>query len=377
MKRIAIITWKFHNYGTVLQAFATNYFLNQFPDTQCDLIDYDLEKKNLDIPRVVTPVQIIRKVKNRLELDIERKRLDCITLKWKDAIEEREQRFENFIKKIPQTEKMNKAGLYRLNEDYSIFICGSDQIWNPKFFDGRYMLDFVQDIKIKIAFSPSFGTTKIPKTLEVLYKDKLSRLDAISVREDVGCDLIRELLHKEAYHLCDPTLLLSSEEWTKALQLVKCDGAYILCYFLSDNQWYKDMVYKVQKRLNLPIKVIGVKKLSYSINGADVIHPGPVEFVQYIANAEFVITDSFHGMLFSTIFDRQYIVLQRFSDKTDGEENSRLISFMKAAKLENRYYTTTEDIHKECFETLNAEQICFLRQFREESIEYLMRHVFF
>lgn len=375
MKKIALITWKFHNYGTVLQAFATNYYLNQISNIQCDLIDYDLKKTNLDIPRTISPMKMVHKLKKRLELEIEKEKLKHITLQWAQAIEEREQKFEMFIKMIPKTEKMNKEKLYSLNELYDIFICGSDQIWNPKFFDGRYMLDFVQDNKVKIAFSPSFGTINIPIKIEKLYKEKLLRLDAISVREDIGCELVQKLVHKKVYHLCDPTLLLTSEEWIRAFQLKIQSEEYILCYVLSNNKWYRDMIINVQNYLKLPIKIIGVKEISYTIDRTEVIHPGPIGFVQYIANARFVITDSFHGMLFATNFNRPYIVLQRFLEKSVGSENSRLKSFMKAANLEGRYYTHIENIHSECFESLNNKQIQYIKMLREESIKYLLRNI--
>lgn len=375
MMKIAIITWKFHNYGTVLQAFAMNYFLNQKPDIHCDLIDYDLEKKNLDIPKNYSPVKFINRIQNRLILEIERKRLNSVIASRKNAITEREKKFEAFIEEIPHTDKYDKATLYKLNEYYDVFICGSDQIWNPKFFDGRYMLDFVNGDKMKIAFSPSFGTTKIPKSLESLYKEKLSRLNAISVREDSGCKLVENLLCEKAYHLCDPTLLLSGKDWTEALEIGTRKDEYILCYFLSNNKWYINMVKKAKEQLHLPIKVIGVKELSYTIEDAEVIHPGPVEFVDYIANAKFVITDSFHGMLFSTNFNRPYIALQRFSEKSADSENGRLKSFMNAAKLEKRYYTFIDDINKECFEPLCEEQINYLECLRKESTDFLSRYI--
>lgn len=375
MKKIALITWKFHNYGTVLQAFATTYYLNQIPNVQCDLIDYDLNKENLDIPKEFSPLKIVFKIRKRLGIVGEKRKLRRLTTHWLREIDDRENKFEEFIKLIPQTEKMNKDSLYNLNLDYDVFICGSDQIWNPNFLDGRYMLDFVGDDKMKIAFSPSFGTTYIPERIKKIYRQKLLKLDAIAVREDVGCKIVYELTQRRALHLCDPTLLLSSQDWIKAFQLKIQQEQYILCYFLSNNKWYLDMIRKVQEYLKLPIKIIGVKELSYIVDGAEVIHPGPIEFVQTIANANFIITDSFHGMLFSTNFNRHYMVLQRFLEKSNGSENSRLTSFMKAAKLEKRYYSHVDKLRPECFEPLTQNQMHYLEMLRKESIQYLHRYI--
>ena len=375
MKKVALITWKFHNYGTVLQAFATNYFFNQMVYIPCDLINYDLDKKNLDIPKKYSIFEIIHKIYNRLRIWNQNRTLRHYTTQWVSEIESRESCFRAFIDKIPQTPKMKKESLYSLNSDYDLFICGSDQIWNPNFFDGSYMLDFVSNNKIKIAFSPSFGTTDIPNKLRDVYRIKLSRLDAISVREDVGCEIVQELVHKKALHLCDPTLLLSAKDWERALQFSAQEEQYILCYFLGDNKWYLDMVKKVQEYLNMPIRIIGVKWLSYTFENSEIIHPGPVEFVQAIANASFVITDSIHGMLFSTNFNRKYMVLQRFSEKMRCSENGRLISFMRAAKLEKRYYTKAEDLRLECFENLDSKQMDYIKNIRRNSIQYLLRYI--
>ena len=135
------------------------------------------------------------------------------------------------------------------------------------------------------------------------------------------------------------------------------------------------MVKKVQEYLNMPIRIIGVKWLSYTFENSEIIHPGPVEFVQAIANASFVITDSFHGMLFSTNFNRKYMVLQRFSEKMRCSENGRLISFMRAAKLEKRYYTKAEDLRLECFENLDSKQMDYIKNIRRNSIQYLLRYI--
>ena len=375
MKKVALITWKFHNYGTVLQAFATNYFFNQMACIPCDLIDYDLDKKNLDIPKKHSIFETAHKINNRLKIWNENRTLRHYTTQWVSEIESRESSFRAFIDKIPQTSKMQKENLYSLNSDYDVFICGSDQIWNPKFFDGCYMLDFVSNDKTKIAFSPSFGTTDIPNNLRELYRIKLSRLDAISVREDVGCKIVQDLVHKNALHSCDPTLLLSAKDWERALQFSAKQEQYILCYFLSDNEWYLDMVKKVQEYLKLPIRMIGVKQMSYTFKNSKIIHPGPAEFVQAIADASFVITDSFHGMLFSTNFNRKYMVLQRFSEKMSGSENSRLISFMKAANLDKRYYSNVEDLRSECFVSLDSKQIEYIENIRKKSVQYLLQHI--
>lgn len=331
--KVAVISWKFENFGTLLQAYALNYFLNQIDTIDCDFVFYDLDKNNLDIPfRLIsldTPSKIwnkIFKIKNQyLEKESEIQKEAC----------------SPFFEKIKHTKQVQKHELYKLNEQYDVFICGSDQIWNPCYFDKSYFLDFVRDDKKKIAYAPSLGGNKIPLRLKLIYRKLISRFDYLSAREKESCDLITLLTKKKCEYVTDPTILLSSNEWLNALNIKinNSKGKYLLCYFLSPQAWYKDYVISIAEKYNLHIAYLNNTESDYFTEFKDSfkIVGGPEEFVSAIANAQFIITDSFHGTLFSVFFEKNFITLQRFKDTGKRSENNRVTSFLNSINILNRF----------------------------------------
>lgn len=375
MKRIAVMTWKFHNYGTALQAYALNHFLNTLPNIKCELIDYELEKCNLDIPPDYSICNFLKRVSNRLILNYRDIVLHIESNNWKCEIAEKQKKFSEFIKQIPQTKHYNKAELNELCSHYDIFICGSDQIWNPKFYDKSYFLDFVNNCAKKIAYAPSFGSAYIPEKLIPSYQKHLASFDAISIREKSGCELTRELTNKNVSYVADPTLLLTSREWKNNFKIQPENKKYILCYFLGENRWYLDIVKRISDLLNIEVMVVGTKGISYQIKNSTVVHPGPIDFVKYLANASFVITDSYHGMLFSVNFNRPFIVLQRFFENNTSSENERLISFMDIWGLQERYYKKNDVINLSCMDILSENIVKKISKFRSKSIEFLVQNI--
>ena len=119
-----------------------------------------------------------------------------------------------------------------MNSQYEAFICGSDQIWNPYYFDKSYFLDFVNSENKKIAFAPSMGGCSIPYRLRNTYKRLMSGFNYLSARENEACALVSALTGKKCEHIADPTFLLSAEEWIKALEVRKDSSKrYILLLF--------------------------------------------------------------------------------------------------------------------------------------------------
>ena len=351
MKNIAVITWKFDNYGTILQAYALNHYLNQnVKNVKCKLVNYELEKKNLDIPFRYFSLSLPHKVAIKVQQAFK-------ILRGKDgAIAEevikRRDLFEEFAEQIPQTKPLSKNELKELNNDFDIFICGSDQIWNPNYFDKSYLLDFVSTGK-KIAYAPSFGGKKIPFRLKNEYRKCLKSFACLSTREPSSCEIIEAITNRKCPYVVDPTLLLSKEQWINALNIKKnTQEKYILCYFLSDNLWYKKVVSQIKEHLKLPVIFIAPSR---KVVEGKLIYPGPKEFVQLVNNAEYVITDSFHGTVFSVIMEKQFVTLQRFSGKNGNNENARLIAFLKIIGCLERF------VGKENCELIDLDRIEFCR----------------
>ncbi len=366
--KVAVISWKFENYGTLLQAFALNYFLNSCESIDCDFVYYELDKNNLDIPfrllSMETPKKIYSKIFKRR----------TISEKKKGAIGVQRRACAEFFERIKHTGLLTKKELSLLNSQYEAFICGSDQIWNPDYFDKSYFLDFVKSKNKKIAFAPSMGGCSIPYRLRNTYRRLISRFDYLSARENEAATLISALTGRKCEHIVDPTFLLSAEEWIKALG-VKADSSkrYLLCYFLSPQPWYLDCVKYYSKINNLEVICLKNAESEYSKDFDEFaeIVGGPEDFVAAIASASFVITDSFHGTLFSAFFNREFVTLQRFSKVGKKSENVRVTSFLESVNLSDRFISSdskvTEQLKPINFESIND----YIDNRRTDAIRYL------
>ncbi len=246
-----------------------------------------------------------------------------------------------------------------MNKDFENFIVGSDQVWNPNFIDNTYFFDFVDDSKNKISYAPSFAVKKIDEENKLRIKPLINRFNTISVREKNGVDILSELTEKNIDITLDPTFLLSKKEW---LELINKDEVkenveekYILCYFLGEKQFYWDYVRKIVEKTKYKVKVIPMTRKSYLKKYDIEVATGPIEFLSLINNAKIICTDSFHGMVFSLIFNKNFSALSRFDSKDSKSQNSRIESLLNMLDLkENMIY---EDYSNVQYEVNNYEKV--------------------
>lgn len=224
------------------------------------------------------------------------------------------------------------------SSDYDFYVIGSDQVWNPDFFQYHkmkkyaYLLSFCDDKK-KICFSPSFGVSEIPDVWKEWFKKYLSLIPQISVRENDGVKIVKELTGKDAEVLIDPTLMVSSDEWKKYSlkpKNIKVDEKYILTYFLGNvsGEQY-GFIDNLSKKYGL--KVINL----LDKNNVDLYTVGVSEFIYLISHSEIVITDSFHACVFSILFDKPFYVYPRKSEFKDM--STRIISLLEKFDLMRKY----------------------------------------
>lgn len=226
----------------------------------------------------------------------------------------------------------------KINYDY--YSVGSDQVWNPNFYKydlkrkDYYLLTFAENYK-KISFSPSFSVENIPKKWEEWFKTNLKDFKALSVREDAGAKIIKNLTGRDATVLVDPTMLLSIEEWRKVSKkpkgirnIKKLEEGYILTYFLSPK------CDKAKKKLD---EIKGNRKVYELLNPDDKVAgtAGPSEFLWLFDHADFILTDSFHACVFSFLFNKPFIVYDR--NWNEGNMNSRLETLLSKFHLERKY----------------------------------------
>jgi len=348
MRKVGILTYHFaenKNFGAILQSYA---MLNLFKklNFSAKLIDYKFRDYSIKT-----------KIKDRLEgnnfFKFKKNFLDC-------------------------TAEVFDKNLNTLNEQFDIFVAGSDQVWRMKWSRDKvkhYFFDFVEDDKLKISYAASFGVDfwegKEPLTSEV--KKLIKRFDNISVREESGIDICRETFDVNgAVNVLDPTLMLEKEEYEKIIEKSNLDkstkGDYIATMFLDENESLTKEIKDVANTLELPIEEI--KGKTRSIFGRKIIFYNKVgEWLNYIKNAKLVVTDSFHCVAFSIIFNKEFIVL------ANPERGiARLENILKKVGLEDRLFTDIKTLKDS--ETLK-EKIDYssvenkLKLYREKSMDFL------
>lgn len=359
--KTATVTWiKHYNYGTYLQAYALQKAICKLGYENDIISDFNIQQmepsKNSFIKKNINRIlHLSRTIDNYKYKKIDLKRL---------------QHYVEFKEKyMSVTDPVIEEQLNLLNEKYDTFICGSDQIWAPnkEVFHEFYYLAFADNDKKKISYAPSLGlnnfqvdTNKIKKLVE--------RFNKVSVREESGKQLLEQITDKQIDVVLDPTLLLKQEEWD---EVAKTDAKkdYIFCYFLGENDWYYDLVRKLAKERNCDILTIPTKPVQVKRKGIILLEDGPSEFIGHIKNASMVITDSFHGTIFSILYQKEFLVLKRFQDTEKNCQNSRIYNLLNKLKIENRFVNEGDVIN---LTSLNYEKINdLLDKERIKSIQFL------
>lgn len=338
--------YKHHNYGSMLQAWAT---VLQLEKLGCD---YEI----INYTRKLTPDLFFRSL-GRIPEEI------CVLLKrgyrsrrirrYPDierSIRIRNQYFERFYKKrfTKVSEAYDTFGqLQKAAINYSAVLVGSDQLWVPRgYTTGFFNLLFVPDYIPKIAYATSFGVSEIPKSKRKIAKRFLNRIEYIGVRELQAAKIIKELTGREVPTVVDPTLLFSREEWKKIIPEQSVTHLqkrkYIFCYFLGDNPEYRKQVQMLARKTKYEIVFLPhldeFIKTDIDFGDQQLFDVGPEEFVNLIRNAEYVCTDSFHGSVFSIINHKRFITFSRFKNGDKNSRNSRIESLLSQTGLEDRLF---------------------------------------
>ena len=237
----------------------------------------------------------------------------------------------------------SREGLVALNDVYDKFVVGSDQVWNfgsPQ-VDDTYFLDFVKDNSKKIAYAASFGQKNVPEEKREKVSEFISDFASISVREPDGVNIVSELTSKKATLVLDPSLLLNKEEYHKLSVSPKKNG-YVYLYLRQESKSLEAFAEKLARAKGLTV----VKILNSWIcgkNGKQRIPIGPHEWLGYIENADYVVTNSFHGICFSIIFEKEFYV--DFLQKSTTVTNSRLEGMLQQFNLSKRCIDDVKDVN--------------------------------
>lgn len=362
MKKIGIVTLNgYFNYGNRLQNFALQEVL-KYHDYEVETVWVKKENNTVNdsnllrkITRtIMKPSTILRKINNIRYLD--------------KLNRNRERRFKEFSKKYINETSFSITEDYlpeKYLEKYEYFITGSDQVWNPYFTNASplFFLTFAPKNK-RIAYSPSFGISDIPEEHVEDYKKWLSDMSFLSVREEAGASIIKGLTGREAPVLADPTLLLNKRDWLSIAKPAadKPNDDFILTYFLGEiPKDTQKLINKYRKEYNLT--VINLANPKYR----DFYLTDPSEFLDYINTAKLFVTDSFHGAVFSILFETPFVVTDRKGQLPSM--NSRITTLLSTFGLEHRH---VNKINKNELMSLNFAHIHpILKEERTNAFEYL------
>lgn len=289
-------TLTFHyveNYGALAQAYALQKKLIDL-GYENDIINY--RSKNL-----TNPVSI-KALKHK---GITRYLLGIIY--WVVRLFRRP-KFNSFRNQMNITRKLSKSQLKDLQ--YDAFIVGSDQVWNHDItrMDNAYFLDFVKDKEKRKSYAASFGFNEFPKELENEYRKYLRSFSTVNVRELSSVPIVKALTNNNPEHTVDPTFLLTKEEWELVLKKHNFQNKYLFIYQITTSNELISYAKKAKKILNLSSISVPFPLGGIMFSKIDIL-AGPREWLGYILESEFVITDSFHGVALSIIFNKPFKVI--------------------------------------------------------------------
>lgn len=380
MKKVGLsVCYDTKNFGSQLQVLATIKKIEEL-GYSTEIIQY---KKILTpkfimqtIPRLFNPYFLKTKMSRN---DIKRK-----MKKFPDVlkqIDKRNNRFNSFIDKNFKNLSNEYCGWETLCKEaarnYDAFLCGSDQLWLPSNLGSHfYTLEFAPYNKPKIAYATSFGVSNIPWFQRKSTERYLKKFDSISTREISGSHIIKNLTGRKAKVVCDPTLLLTSREWYEVIEDKKIiDEKYIFCYYLGTNSEHRAIAEELKMKTGFKIVTspfldnyvredifFGDIRL-YDIDSCD--------FVNLIRNAEFVLTDSFHGSIFSILNHKKFITFNRFSNNSINSRNTRIDTLCSMLCLDNRRYNK-KNIYNQIIAEIDYSKVDeLLNDIRNDSISFL------
>lgn len=383
MKRIAIVTLVFYNYGTRLQSYALCKILNRlFKDTlSVEVLNMESSwsfKTNRFKFIASNSIKNYKLGAIRHILEVYKYLFESRIYSSKDhtsEVSDRQKSFNKLISKIPYTSAYYSFDDLRNGRlpEYDAVLVGSDQVWNGIKVGNQdiFMLDFLEGKK-GLTYAASFGMTSIPPSMFNDYKKRIQNFDSLLIREQEGINLCRELGRDDAYLVLDPSLLLEGCEYDDVvLEKPVIDGDYVFVYSLNYSYKIFDEAYKLSRRNNC--KMVVLKRsfcppdITRYYNAVELYAESPESFLSLIKNAKCIITNSYHALLFSINFKKSFYL---YLDNAD-EENSRLLTTINTCGLNGQVFWETERLPEEINTIDYTDTDKILREERTKSVQLL------
>lgn len=323
-----------NNYGALLQYYAIAKYLKSR-----GLLSYWLRYK-------VDDLTIKKRVKYILETKSLRTYLNYIRC------------HKDFMQFVDSYLEVSDKEFYSIEElcnnlpEADYYITGSDQVWAGT-LEANY-LRFVPKNQKKIAYSASFGKDELELNHQKKIKPWLLDFDFISVRESSGVDICNTM-GVRAKHLIDPTFLLSKDQYPISTDAIIESDRYIYCYFTnisnSLNEVYWSQIVDFATNVGCKIIVTPIQGCERFFKNATCVYPSPENWLRYYRDAEFVITNTFHGSVFATIFEKKFLSI--LQEGYSSRQNTRIISILTYLGIESRVYNPSGIMEEQIIKEIN------------------------
>jgi len=331
MKKVGILTFHAgYNCGSMLQSYALQNIIKSIGN-DVEIIDFS----NKGQRELYGTFYKNNSIKNLIK--------NLIILPHLKKIIKTRSEYKQFMSNNFRVSKSEFSDIHQLNENelqYDIYIAGSDQIWNITIDDAddAYFLPFVSK-KTKIAYAPSFGA-KNPIKYSINYKKYagyIKRFDFLSTRENNGRKWIKEMTGMDVPVVLDPTLLIDKKEYDKIMTPVTTPKKYIFYYAPGYYKNINKFVEKISEKYHIPVIVFNSKQYYIKrLNRRKMILSdieNPSAYLYLMKHAKLIITTSFHGTIFSSIFRKNFWVIK------NGEmygDDDRVLTLVNGLGLEDR-----------------------------------------
>ncbi|SET12662.1 Polysaccharide pyruvyl transferase [Pseudobutyrivibrio sp. C4] len=374
MKSVAIFTWclqKFSNYGQTLQCYAMQEILTGL-GCKCKVIRYrslNDDEKSINIPAK-------GKIRDYYELIYRNNHYENQAcgkiLKFIDFI-------ENNITISEQCYTI--PDLKEETDDYEVLLLGSDQLWNPMWTEDAYLFDWADNRHRKITYATG-GITRFQgrdalNLAEKIFKE--GKYDYISVRENSGKEILTRYLSQDVEVVLDPTLMIERKKWDLICSNISINEQYILCFFIGKYSAHNHVleyfaksnnvkkIYIIKSNLLEEIIVNGDKKIIEDV--------GPTDFISLIKNASYVFTDSFHGVAFSILYNKNFYYMDRAYVDSKLADIDRIVNICNTLGIGNRYVNCKKDLNN--ISPINYSEVeSKLAIEREKSLAYLNNAIY-
>ncbi|EMI4265521.1 polysaccharide pyruvyl transferase family protein [Vibrio vulnificus] len=364
--KIAILTQPLHhNYGGLLQAFALQQFLK---DKGFIVSTVDVQYRK---PRLFGIKGILMNLYNKFILKSKVDRVFPLSRKARRKLNVNVDKFIsdniNLTDRFYGVEELKKLDV----NDFDVFIVGSDQVWRPSYSPGigAYFFNFLPDNKKRISYAASFGVDNADEFLGLnkhYFSCLLSKFSGVSVREIAGVEICKNTFNTKAEWVLDPTMILDVSHYLKLIESVSLQPLVnrLMVYVLDTSSQKNQFIYQLAKNTRLDPYFISLDDKN--------IYPMVQEWLNGFKSADFVVTDSFHGMVFSIIFKKDFLVL---GNKARGMERFESL-LAELGLLDRLIYDIDENVKGKIEKSIDYEQVSkILSQRVEFSQEFLINSI--